>query len=666
MTTPTPGPDRSWVAALVLQPGSRLRGRLAVGLARLSRLLTQARLSRGRRRRLLSGAVGLAAALALGAGLLVAQPNALAAGIVVDGVTCTLGNAIASANTDSAVGGCSAGAGDDIITLTADVLLTSAHGAILDELTGLPMISTPLTIEGNGHTIQRDAAADPFRLMVINNATVTFNNLTLTGGSGNYGGAFYSNRGIITLTNVTISGNEAVLSGGAFHQNRGRITVTGSTLSGNSGPVGGAIYTYRGGLTIGDSIISGNVAEDGSGGGLYIAYQSTVDISDTTVSGNTAGLGGGMHLTESTVTVTDSLISGNTAETGAGFYVYAGTVALTTTTIQNNEAVYGGGGFYGYESGLSITRSTISGNSAAYGGGFYHSGIAFEPLTVANSTISGNSAIYGGGLVNSGNAELVNVTITQNSAVESGGGVWNIDDILTVGSSLISGNSAPVGAEISAEGGLVSSNGGNVLSNGGQTTAAALYYFSPGTDDFDASADAANVALSAILSPLATQNGGPTKTHALILDSPAIDWSASDLCAFPPVSGVDQRGQPRPVNGDAQPSATECDAGAFEFDPAAPTVTPTPSPSATPSITPTPSPTPTGTLMTPTPTATEATATPSPSATPTASATAPSATPSPSPTPSPSATPPTPAPSPSATAPTPTHRLLLPIILDEP
>ena len=60
-----------------------------------------------------------------------------------------------------------------------------------------------------------------------------------------------------------------------------------------------------------------------------------------------------------------------------------------------------------------------------------------------------------------------------------------------------------------------------------------------------------------LLGPLA-DNGGPTKTHALLPGSPALD--AGDPAI---TTGVDQRGLPRVVDGDAV-SGARIDIGAFE------------------------------------------------------------------------------------------------------
>lgn len=63
-----------------------------------------------------------------------------------------------------------------------------------------------------------------------------------------------------------------------------------------------------------------------------------------------------------------------------------------------------------------------------------------------------------------------------------------------------------------------------------------------------------------LLAPLA-DNGGPTLTHALLTGSPAIDSGPNAAAVCP---ATDQRGAPRPMDGDGDGQAV-CDIGAFEY-----------------------------------------------------------------------------------------------------
>jgi len=321
----------------------------------------------------------------------------------------------------------------------------------------------------------------------------------------------------VELAGLQIVGGSEFDGGGIY--NAGTATVTDSTISGNTADDGGGGIFNAGTATVTDSTISGNTAlglfffSDG-GGGIYNA--GTATVTDSTISGNTAlGLffvshGGGMF-NAGTATVTDSTVSGNTADVGGGIHQEGiGTLTLTDSTISGNIAGDGdGGGIYTNIGTVTVTGSTISGNTASLGGGGIGS---LGTLTVNASTITGNDAPTGAGIAHGS------------------------DPVPTVTNTIVADN--VTGDDCSA---ALASGGGNLDSDD-------TCFNSGGTDLVNA---------DPLFGPLA-DNGGPTMTHALLPDSPALDFGTGAGCP-----GLDQRGLDRPVDAEGDGTAT-CDSGAYE------------------------------------------------------------------------------------------------------
>ncbi|MGH8571293.1 MAG: choice-of-anchor Q domain-containing protein, partial [Gammaproteobacteria bacterium] len=252
-----------------------------------------------------------------------------------------------------------------------------------------------------------------------------------------------------------------------------------------------------------------------------------------------------------------------------------GDLTLQDTTLSGGAAAGDGarpGGGVFNDDALTLINSTVSGNSAGtYGGGVSNTGT----LTLTNSTVSGNSARYGGGVLSAGTLTLTNSTVSGNSAFGDGGGVFT-SGTLTLDQSLVSGNSASSqGPEVFNS--VFQTFPGTVITNGfnpfGYDGSAGVTGFTPGMTDIVPA-----VPLSAILDPTLADNGGPTRTHALVIGSQAIDAIPAASCA----TIADQRSVTRPRDGD-EDTLADCDIGAFELQlpsPPPPPLPPPPPPAA--------------------------------------------------------------------------------------
>jgi predicted outer membrane repeat protein len=294
------------------------------------------------------------------------------------------------------------------------------------------------------------------------------------------------------------------------------------------------VYVAGGLLTLANTTISGNSAAK-SGGGVY-AHEGAVSVSTSTISGNSARLTGGVSGFDNDIRITNSIISGNTGGGVGGTY---GDLQVIYSTVSNNT---GDGIDYGVGS-VSVTNSTISGNTRGIvvTGGDFALG-----LELTHSTVTPN--VQTGAL----DLELMHTTVTRNAqtgvlAYSAGEGIEII-----LNRSLIAGNSR---SEISADAEyiLVTAGNSNVFGHSGD---ARITGFDPGATDI-----VPMQPLNTIISPTLTDNGGFTRTHALVAGSPAIDAVNDGTC---PPPARDQRGitRPRDGNGDGGPA---CDAGAVEY-----------------------------------------------------------------------------------------------------
>ena len=269
-------------------------------------------------------------------------------------------------------------------------------------------------------------------------------------------------------------------------------------------------------------------------------------------------VGGQGNLTLENLTVRHGSCNGNCASPsgispngGAGIW-NAGALTVRRSAITNNFAVEGAGIWNG--GSLTVENSVFSSNATTLdGAGILNAGT----LTITGSTFSNNSARNGGGMVTRGGiAMIVNSTFSANSAASMGGGIWAESPSVFVTNSTFSGNSAPAGGggifnsgkvslrnTIVADSPIGDSCMGTIINDGGN--------LDDGTTCGWGSVGGSLSKTDPNLAPLA-DNAGPTKTHALPLDSPAVGKGLSVSCPT-----TDQRGVARHLG-------TFCDIGAYE------------------------------------------------------------------------------------------------------
>lgn len=374
----------------------------------------------------------------------------------------------------------------------------------------------------------------------LHNAIVAANTNAAVGGCSrgddlSAGGDLIDLRTDVTLTAVHNTDANGCANG--LPAISGILTISGNghaiARSSASGvPPFRLIESSGGTLTVIRTLLRNGALDAGACGGGAISG-NTVNLVDSTVSGNevfsvTDARGGGILGT--VVTLSRTIVSGNKAQSvhdanGGGVFADSLTIsdsAITDNTIQGRGSSYGGGGVAGLA--VKIINSTVSSNAVnndifAKGGG-----VAGTELTLIQSTVSGNRAGASGG--------------------GTGGGISG-KALLT--NSIVAGNFASgsfAGTTPSDCDGQAQYTGLNLIGDGGCGAAAA-----------------GQLTGDPKLGPLAN-NGGPTRTHALLTGSPAIDrvgFIASKGCVDSSLA-TDQRGFSRP-----QPVGGKCDLGAYEF-----------------------------------------------------------------------------------------------------
>ena len=289
--------------------------------------------------------------------------------------SCSLIDAIHSANNDAAIGGCVAGNGADTIVMQPGSIHTySSPTDIAGDISGLgqtalPSVESDITIHGNGSILERANTSERFRLLTVlgiggRDGKLRLRDLTIQGGDPRQGVARGSGGGILnyfgelSLDNVGVSNNRAGQDrGGGIANHSGTLTVKDSRILNNSSRHGGGgISSWYGTVTIDSSTIASNTT-DTDGAGILVWNISTVNITNSTISHNSAiDRGGALYLDGThqspSVTLSSSTLANNSGDSGGGIYISHEAILDIGNTIITESS--GGDCFYFVGTGLTL------------------------------------------------------------------------------------------------------------------------------------------------------------------------------------------------------------------------------------------------------------------------------------------------------------------------
>ncbi|MEO0892150.1 MAG: choice-of-anchor Q domain-containing protein [Pseudomonadota bacterium] len=390
---------------------------------------------------------------------------------------------------------------------------------------------------------QADASSGPDR--------IEFDETVFTGGANN----------IITLTQgELVLESDVTIDGDIDGNGTADITISGDATGDDATRLDAA------GNTITDVATNANTSDNSRV--IRVDDRTEATLNGLVITGGDASgfiEGAGILIErDAELTITNSSISGNSGSEGGGI-ANRGTLTITSSDVSFNEATSGGG--IRNRGELEITSSTITNNSARDGGGLLNSGTNGNEgfASLVNVTVADNTATSTGGGIQAyefdftqedvGTIELRNVTITGNSAGGDGGGLYIRESTVFAYNSIILGNGAPTDPDVGLAGTIpvFFDGGGNILT-GDPSDVFDQTQTNAGSDGTLGTADDA-------IGGVLADNGGAVQSAALLDNdaNPALDIGGGV------VTGTDADGNPRSIDRAGVDNGGVVDAGAVEL-----------------------------------------------------------------------------------------------------
>ena len=239
-----------------------------------------------------------------------------------------------------------------------------------------------------------------------------------------------------TVGGVTISGGTMTINGDvditAAITIKGDVTFTGGGTLNRMSPSGNLIKVESGSLTLNNVTIDGNdviISDSGAVAAINMADGTVImnDGAKITNHKRTSAYGPAVYMTGGTFKMKGGTISGcETSEYGGAVYLYGGSFEMNNGTVENNKTTtstkYGGGAFYVRGATLTINGGLIQNNSSDCGGAIYNS--AYGTTIINGGVIKNNTAV---GTRQNGAAIFHSCRNSKKGATLQIGGNANID-----------------------------------------------------------------------------------------------------------------------------------------------------------------------------------------------------------------------------------------------
>ncbi len=363
-----------------------------------------------------------------------------------------------------------------------------------DNNTGILIRKDNFVLNGNGHTLDGKNLSRIFNITANN---VTINNLILTGGNAEKGGAIYAT-GLLTLNNVTFSDNYATKQGGAVGL-YGDVTLNcdNSQFVDNYAEAGSSIFVEKGKLNINNTNLSSKVFNKYS---QIVAFKNSIIYVDNVTFINssssyaaalffknvksaviknskfinlkanlTAGAiglrnGGELYIEKCEFTNTTSTNNGGAVFVDIiGESDETGNVTLIDSIFKDTYSEFGGA-YLQLGGNLSIKNTEFINSHATCNGGAIY--LSYTNTEINNSNFTSNSVelndqdypTYGGAIFSDMSTLKIDNAIFINNTASAGSAIYAYDTSYNIKNSLFENNTNPIYTVFDGESNIDKSN----------------------------------------------------------------------------------------------------------------------------------------------------------------------------------------------------------------